>query len=368
MTQHTDVFVIGAGPAGLAAAIAGAKKGFKVTVADGAEPPIEKACGEGLLPGAVRVLKELGIEFSAADGFRFRGIQFFSGEMGVKAEFPFGEGMGARRIALHQRMIEQAQRSGVNLLWRASVIGIGAAGVSLWGRTIGARWIVGADGIRSRVRLWAGLDRPPQREPRYAFRRHYHVRPWSEYTEVHWGRNGQAYVTPVGAEDVCVVLVSRDPQRRFASLAAEFPRLAERLSGAHLTTLERGAVTLSHSLDRVYQGPIALVGDASGTVDAITGEGLSLGFHQALALADALEAGDLRAYRAAHRRIARRPMLMGRLLLLLDGRPKLRDRAMRAWAAHPELFARLLAAHVGQTSARDIAATGAALGWRLATV
>jgi flavin-dependent dehydrogenase len=107
-----------------------------------------------------------------------------------------------------------------------------------------------------------------------------------------------------------------------------------------------------------------LVGDASGSVDAITGDGLNLGFRQALVLAAAMQTGDLDAYQQAHRRLARRPTLMGRLLLLLDAQPRLRHRAMRALAAHPDLFARLLAVHVGATSPRHLAETGALLGWR----
>jgi hypothetical protein len=86
-----------------------------------------------------------------------------------------------------------------------------------------------------------------------------------------------------------------------------------------------------------------------------------------LALADAIEAGDLRNYQAAHRRLTRRPRLMGRLLLLLDNQPKLRNRAMRALAAHPNLFARLVAVHVGDTSPGHLASTGALLGWHFVT-
>jgi flavin-dependent dehydrogenase len=163
------------------------------------------------------------------------------------------------------------------------------------------------------------------------------------------------------------VLISRDPQERFASVGSEFPQLARRLASAKPTSSERGAVTLARSLERVYRGRIALIGDASGSVDAITGEGLSLGFHQALALADALEAGDLQTYQVAHRRLTRRPTMMGRLLLLLDRQPKLRGRAMRALVAHPDLFARLVAVHIGDTSAGHLASTGALLGWRFVT-
>jgi flavin-dependent dehydrogenase len=117
-------------------------------------------------------------------------------------------------------------------------------------------------------------------------------------------------------------------------------------------------------LDRVCSDRVALVGDASGSVDAITGEGLGLSFRQATALADAFETGDLADYRVAHRRLARRPRVMGRMLLLLDGQPKLRSRLLRSLESHPEIFARLLAVHVGATSPGHMAATGALLGWR----
>jgi len=55
------------------------------------------------------------------------------------------------------------------------------------------------------------------------------------------------------------------------------------------------------------------------------------------------------------------------LLLLLDSQPKLRNRAMRALAAHPNLFARLVAVHIGKTSPGHLASTGALLGWRFVT-
>ncbi len=364
MRQSTDVFVIGGGPAGLAAAIAARKRGFDVIVADGAEPPIDKACGEGLMPDTIRVLNQLGIQVSALDGFILDGIRFLDGNMSVKAEFSAGKGMGVRRVILHRHLVEQARKAGVTLQWKTSVTGISTAGVILAGNTVAARWIIGADGIRSRVRRWAGLEFSYQGQFRYAFRRHYRVQPWSAYTEVHWGRNAQAYVTPVGRTDVCVVLISRNPRERHTRLEAEFPQLADRLGSWGSAGDERGGVTLSHGLKRVHRGRVALIGDASGSVDAITGEGLCLSFHQAAALADALECGDLSRYQAAHRRLARRPTVMGRLLLLLDRQPKVRQRAMHALAKHPDLFARLLAVHVGATSPGHLAATGAQLGWR----
>ena len=374
MRSSVDVFVIGGGPAGLAAAIAARMRGLSVIVADGAEPPIDKSCGEGLMPGTIEALRSLGVNINAAEGFTFRGIRFVEqanpvgSEMErVTADFPAGQGIGLRRLVLHQKLIERAEQAGVDLQWKTCVTGVGPRGVVIGGRkAISARWVVGADGMRSRVRRWAGLDRGAVPQPRYAFRRHFRVAPWSDCMEVYWGRDVQAYVTPVSADEVCVVLLSRKPGVRTGSIPMMFPRLAERLTGAG-ESRERGELTLTHSFSRLYRGRVALVGDASGTVDAITGEGLCLSFQQALALAAALERGDLRVYQREHRRLARRPALMSRLLLTLERRPAWRRRVLQLLAAHPELFARLVAVHVGSASPGHVLATGALLGWRFVT-
>jgi flavin-dependent dehydrogenase len=371
MIEQTDVFVIGGGPAGLAAAIAARKKGFHVVVADGAQWPIEKACGEGLMPDTVAALRELGVSVGAGDGQVMRGVRFVGRESEVAAQFPGECAIGMRREALHSKLVEHAKSCGAELLWGAPVAGISEHGVTLArgnagaGSFVRARWIVGADGIGSRVRTWAGLDAATRRDCRFAVRRHYRMKPWSDFMEVHWGDRAQAYVTPVGADEVCVVTISGDRGARNVALEAEFPGLAERLGAAVVTGHERGAVTMMQKLRHVQRGNVALVGDASGSVDAITGEGLSLGFRQATALADALERGDLSDYEAAHRRLARRPALMGRLMLVLDGRPRLRERTLRAMAADERVFARLLAVHIGAKSEAHLATTGAMLGWRL---
>jgi flavin-dependent dehydrogenase len=364
MVQRTDVFVIGGGPAGLAAAIAARKKGFHVTVADGAQPPIDKACGEGLMPDALAALRELGVDVSA-EGYALRGVRFLGAGCPVTASFPSGHGIGLRRLTLHEKLVEQAQACGISLLWKTPVNAICGDGVVVAGEVVAAKWIVGADGIRSRVRRWCKLDAHTRYECRYAFRRHYRVKPWSDFMEVYWGENAQAYVTPVGEEQVCVVLISRRPGMRFVSLDAEFPKLALRLERAAHASTERGATTVMRRLKSVHRDRVALIGDASGSVDAITGEGLCLSFRQAITLAEALEAGDLSRYQEAHRRLARRPMLMGRILLLLDGRTDLRDRTMRALASDADIFSRLVAHHVGATSSpAHLASTGALLGWR----
>jgi 2-polyprenyl-6-methoxyphenol hydroxylase-like FAD-dependent oxidoreductase len=175
MRQSTDVFVIGGGPAGLAAAIAAREQGFNVMVADGAEPPIDKACGEGLMPDSIEALQQIGIQVSALDGFPLRGMRFVDGDLSVKAEFDAAHGIGVRRVVLHQQLVDRAREAGVVLLWRTPITGISSDSVKMPGKTISARWIIGADGIRSRVRGWAGLESLRRTDVRYAFRQHYHV-------------------------------------------------------------------------------------------------------------------------------------------------------------------------------------------------
>jgi flavin-dependent dehydrogenase len=367
VAQGTDVLVIGGGPAGLAAAIAARMKGFEVTVVDGAKPPIDKACGEGLMPTTLAALRTLGVAIGPGDGQPLRGVCFKDAETSVEANFSGSSGFGIRRTVLHQRMVERAQECGITLLWSTTVVSLSDEGANLGDRTLKARWTIAADGVHSRVRRWIGLDPKSWQTRRFAHRQHFRVQPWTDCMEIHWGESAQAYVTPLGNDEICVSLISRDQRMRLQDAWQKFPELARHLNHAKASSAERGAVTVTRRLRRVYRGNVALAGDASGSVDAITGEGLCLSFHQAIELAEALAKGDLEDYQRAHRQIAKRPATMGRLLLLLDRYPSLRRRAFRGMAGEPELFVRLLATHLGEASPKFLAATGLRLGWQFLT-
>lgn len=364
---ETDLFVAGGGPAGLAAAIAARAKGFQVVVADGSAPPIGKPCGEGLLPDAVAALRELGVTLGCTDGHALRGIRFEGGGTSVHAAFRQGFGLGVRREVLHQRMFERAEECGVSFLWNCPVTGLWDSGVIAGGDRIRARWIIGADGIRSRIRRWAGLEAASSCSTRFAFREHYRVQPWSNLAEVHWHGDDQIYVTPVSPEEICIAVLSKAPNSRVGAALKNIRVLARRLDGASPASIERGAVTRMCRLRRVTRRNVALVGDSSGTVDAITAEGLSLSFRQAAALAEALEVNNLELYEASHRRLALRSRFMGNVLLFLSRRHAIRNRAFQAMQAAPEIFECMLAYHLGETRPLELAATGAQFSWRFLT-
>jgi flavin-dependent dehydrogenase len=355
--ERTDAFIVGGGPVGLATAIALRTHGFSVTVADPALPPIDKACGEGLMPDALASLARLGVTLPPEFYFPFRGIRFLGPGTAVDASFPDGLGVGIRRTHLHQALIDRAQEVGATLLWGTPVKGLTetgvAPGVILGSGPVECKWVVGADGEKSRVREWAGLESTRRSSLRFGFRRHYRIAPWADCVEIYWGSGSQIYVTPIGPREICVAVISRDSHLRLEHALPQHPQLFEMLKNTPVTTAERGAVSATRRLARVYRNNVALVGDASGSVDAITGEGLRLGFEQGMMLAKAMEAGDLRLYAAAHRRLARRPAFMAALMLSLDRSAWLRRRVLQALSDDPGIFATQLAMHVGGASNAD---------------
>ena len=114
-----------------------------------------------------------------------------------------------------------------------------------------------------------------------------------------------------------------------------------------MSSRERGAITATVRLRSVARGNLALIGDASGSVDAITGEGVFLSLRQAEALASAMANGDLMEYERAHPRLALRPNIMAQAMLLLDRGSGLRQMLLGAMSAQPWVFRQLLAVHVG---------------------
>jgi flavin-dependent dehydrogenase len=360
-----DVAVLGGGPAGLAAAIALRQRGCCVALYDGQHPPIDKACGEGLMPEAVRLLQTLGLTLDERDGAPLAGVSFHDAHASAKALFS-ERGLGVRRTHLQSRMAARAAEIGVHLHWDTVVRAMRGGGFASQGAAIQADSFVIADGLCSTLATASGFRERHGYSARYASRQQFQRAPWSDCVEVHWRPCEQLYVTPLGDDEVGVALLTGRRGRKLSDALPDFPAVASRLAGAARTSSMRGAVTRTRGLREVIRGNVAVLGDASGSVDAVTGEGLLSALQQALALADAIAVGEPQRYAAAHRQISQRPQRIARLLLLLDRYPWLERQFVARMAKRPESFAALLRVHLAEQTWTEFAWNELARCWRAA--
>ncbi len=311
-----DIVIAGGGPIGLAAAIEARMAGLTATVVEPRTTPIDKACGEGVMPGAVTALARLGVD---PRGHALAGISYQDGIRRVDHGFRHAVGRGVRRTTLHAALAARAEQLGVELV-SGRVEGVEQGGDTVVARVVGgdggirARWMLGADGLHSTVRDAVGLAGRQGGIRRFGLRRHFAVTPWSDLVEVHWTpmlTHGPAevYVTPVasqpgGTGEVGVAVLG--PQHTdYDEAVKSVPLLAERLDGAAITTSTRGAGPLRQRTRARTAGRVLLVGDASGYVDAITGEGIRVGLAQARAAVACILAGDPARYEREWRRVTR---------------------------------------------------------------
>jgi menaquinone-9 beta-reductase len=364
--MKVDIAIIGSGPAGLATAIGVAQRGLTVHVFDKQGGPIDKACGEGLMPSGLSALQRLGAlaHLDRTDSGPFDSITYVQ-ESGTRAvgKLPAPGGLAVRRLALSAALRARALEVGVVLHERTGVRSHARTpnGMELVTDTgtFTAGVLVAADGLHSQAREREGLAGPVASSRRFGLRRHVVMKPWNHTVEVHFAPGVEAYLTPAGVNRVGVAFLWEAGELKgdvtFESLLAHFPALEEKLRGAPFDSTPRGAGPLLQHVKRRVAERFALVGDAAGYVDAITGEGLTQAFEGAEALAAVLpdvlaRNGDVAAfapYEAAAEKAFARYARLAHLLVWTAQHPRLRRAVIGLLARSPALFEQVLRRAVG---------------------
>lgn len=332
-----DLLVAGGGPVGLASAIHARLSGLEVVVVEPRSGAVDKACGEGLMPDAVARLAEMGVD---PPGRGLGGIRYLAGERGAQARFSKLPGRGVRRTDLHASLSDRARALGVSIVQgRIEGITQGTAWVEAAG--IRARYLVGADGLHSQVRRALGVESRGAARPRFGVRQHFAVSPWTDMVEVHWLSDAELYVTPVGDSLVGIAVLGHAPLHLDEAIG-RVPGLARRLAGAPAASTARGAGPLRQRVTRRSVGRALLVGDAAGYVDALTGEGLSVGFAEAEAAVRAIVRDEPQDYEREWHRITRSYRWLTGTLLWAASRGSLRPLIVPAARTVPWAFRRLV--------------------------
>ncbi len=355
--------VVGAGPAGAAAALFAAQSGRRVVVFDRATFPRDKACGEGLMPPGPRILEELGLHDDIL-GTGAPGIDGVviaaAGQAGERSAFPRGEtGLGVRRLRFDAVLSSRLDRHPlIDYHQGVSVERVAPDRVPRVVTSVGevrAQAVAVADGLRSSLRRQLGWTRGPKPPHRYGIVGHWHGAfpsdPWIRLT-IHAGF--ESYRAPVGPDEHLVALLcSQDRMSSFADGLTQQYRALVRATHPDLEQAELGPGVSAigpfrHRAKTVAQEGIFLVGDASGFVDPITGEGLASGLEQAKAFNQALAHPHPEAeYRRLHRGITRNRWRLTGLLVFLASDPGRVTRAMRGLARRPSVMAALLGINLG---------------------
>ncbi len=353
------IVIIGGGPVGLAAAIALARSGRQVSLVERGMWPRAKPCGEGILPWGVEALHRLGITEAmlCRVGQKFAGITCFDANSSVSVCFRKGHGWGIPRTALSQLLFDEAKAIGVELLPHMRLVGMRRA-MDTWEldlaafestdrqpshRILTTPVVIGADGLHSTVVKLLGLNREPFGPGRIGYHGYSTQSVPKAMVEIHWQRGREVYLTPLPSKTgVAFLMPSREVLPR-SELTAYMRKLWPGLELEVQSWSSHGPMGLM-TKGSLPPG-VFLIGDALFFADGITGEGISLGVHQALALqaelsGKALPCGNRLAQDML--RATQNYRIVTRSALLLSEHPKLRAAIFAASRALPGLLERSL--------------------------
>lgn len=292
------ILIVGGGPAGLACALNLAKHGLYSIVIDKKSFPIDKACGEGIMPHGVEELRNLDVlqSFNSSNSHHFFGICFNYKDKQAEGKFINGYGLGIRRSMLSQILFAKASQSEfIKIIPNCALEKIQQEGehviVNTSSGDFQGEYLVGADGIRSKTRKLAQISHTLMPLRRYGIRQHFELKPWSNKVEVYWQKQLAAYVTPIGAKKIGLAFLwhkKLKPKVEINYFLNFFPELQRKINLSKSISSVSSTGPFFYKVLRPYCNRIMLIGDASGYLDPITGEGISISFLQARLLAESL--------------------------------------------------------------------------------
>jgi menaquinone-9 beta-reductase len=314
--EPRDVAVVGAGPAGTAAAITLARAGRPVTLVDKASFPRDKICGDGLTTGALRLLEDLGLRPDDVASWQRVDDVVVRSPSGVEALFPMPRDRGtyaavSRRTDLDAALVDVARRSGVKVVEGHACTGVtedaDGATVSVEGHgDLRVAWVVAADGMWSPVRKSLGLATPGYRGEWHAFRQYLtHVGPRAQRELFVWFEPdllpGYAWSFPLpgGVANVGFGIQRGGKVARVQEMGAIWRDLLDRphiraVLGADAEPEARHQAwpIPARVDDIVLAGRRTLfAGDAAAATDVLTGEGIGQALLTGVLAAEAIEAG-----------------------------------------------------------------------------
>lgn len=350
--------MVGGGPVGTALALMLRRQGREVLLVD-AGGARQKICGEGLLPPGWQALESLGILSCLGERAPIREICYQmadpQGQTLRTLRARLGRpAFGVRREVLWQALESASRQAGLEV-WRPAsfrrfALDDRGVRVELDGGPaplVRCRVLLGADGLHSKVRREAGLvSSRPRQFARWGTRVYLHG-PAPEGVVVTLGEGLEAYQTPLGPQ-LSGLAFLWSPQRLGRPLPGDGPlwqrlldrfppAFRERLPLTQVEAWERAVGPLQQRVSRPVHPSlrVALVGDAAGYLDPLTGEGICLGLLQAQALVDCLREGRLAELPRRYGAITWRHQLTVRLMLGLYATPAWRERVFSGLLASP---------------------------------
>jgi len=315
---RTDVLVVGAGPAGSAAAAWSARAGRDVVLADAATFPRDKTCGDGLTPRAIGELTALGLEDWLRARTVNRGLRAHGFGQTLMLPWPGGSlpnwGSAAPRMDLDARIRQVALDDGATGVEGAKAVDARVEGGRVRGVTfqrgsesfeIECERLVVADGVRSG--LGKVLGREWHKDTVYAVAGRCYVDstmaddPWiSSHLELR-GETGEVlsgygWIFPLGGGQVNVGVGSLATTKRPAEVAIK-PLMAhyadQRRHDFGLTGAARMATSallpMGGAVSNVAGPNWALIGDAAACINPLNGEGIDYGLETGRMIADLLD-------------------------------------------------------------------------------